>query len=503
MQRVVGVLRLLQHPQVELEPAQLAVDEALRPEGGARPSRPSPSPCAAATPGGNGSSASRSSVPFGAPTAHDDRRPLARHTHSHAARPPSHDRSEPRAAAGGGAAPPGAAAGARARSPASSRPRRRSRATCIPGRRSPIWRYADLVAAGARDRPGHRTALRAAARPHDPRRPSRPPAPRDRHQRQPRHRARRPRRSRRCPTASRSTAAAVAGALAARPRRCRRHLARRSRMARPGRHGPRATGGTWPALRPTTSSRRCGPPPTATRSRGSGRTAMAPLFAGPVADLVADLDAGHAARRRDRARPPAAAGPRARLAHRPQARRRHGRRDVSAGAAAVLACPEPERPAARGRVRPLAAAPRRLNPGTTADIVAAALYILLRTAGSRPARRAITDRSRSRPACPTTQRMTERYRSPAPQGRPRLLRRPLHHPHRRPLRARPRPQLDGRRRRRRPARRPRDGGRLHPAPRRALRDRGPARPPHAPAHRQTGSSRSRHRGPAGRPRDRR
>ncbi|MFM8734741.1 MAG: triphosphoribosyl-dephospho-CoA synthase [Pirellulales bacterium] len=108
-----------------------------------------------------------------------------------------------------------------------------------------------------------------------------------------------------------------------------------------------------------------------------------PLFAGPVADLEADLASGlplddaiilcHLRQ----------------LARRPDSliSRRHGEAtagEVSAGAAAVLALPAGE------RAGPLAAfdrslrAPRRLNPGTTADLVAAALYILLREGRLRP-----------------------------------------------------------------------------------------------------------------------
>lgn len=103
-----------------------------------------------------------------------------------------------------------------------------------------------------------------------------------------------------------------------------------------------------------------------------------PLFSGPVADLSADLAAHvplETAIIRTHLR---------QLARRPDTliARRHGEalaRDVSVQAARVMAIEEAPR-----WLEALAAfdaslrSPRRLNPGTTADLVAAALYILLR-----------------------------------------------------------------------------------------------------------------------------
>lgn len=63
-------------------------------------------------------------------------------------------------------------------------------------------------------------------------------------------------------------------------------------------------------------------------------------------------------------------------------RRRHGREkaaEVSAHAAAVVACDPRERRAAEAMFDRSLRAPVRINPGTTADLVAAALYILLRS----------------------------------------------------------------------------------------------------------------------------
>ncbi len=108
-----------------------------------------------------------------------------------------------------------------------------------------------------------------------------------------------------------------------------------------------------------------------------------PLFAGPVADLAGDLAAGLPL-------DDAIVGCHLRqLARRPDSliARRHGEavaREVSAGAAAVLATPAGERARALAAFDRSLRAPRRLNPGTTADLVAAALYILLHDGRLRP-----------------------------------------------------------------------------------------------------------------------
>lgn len=108
-----------------------------------------------------------------------------------------------------------------------------------------------------------------------------------------------------------------------------------------------------------------------------------PLFAGPVADLAADLAVGLPL-------DDAIVGCHLRqLARQPDSlvARRHGAavaRDVSAAAAAVLAVPDAERAGAVAGFDRSLRAPRRLNPGTTADLVAAALYILLRDGRLRP-----------------------------------------------------------------------------------------------------------------------
>jgi triphosphoribosyl-dephospho-CoA synthase len=109
------------------------------------------------------------------------------------------------------------------------------------------------------------------------------------------------------------------------------------------------------------------------------------LFAGPVADLAAAVSAGWPLE-------PAIIRCHLRqLARRADSLigRRHGEAlaaEVTARAAALVAC-EPASPADAADPDWLAAlaafdtslrAPRRLNPGTTADLVAAALYILLR-----------------------------------------------------------------------------------------------------------------------------
>jgi triphosphoribosyl-dephospho-CoA synthase len=99
------------------------------------------------------------------------------------------------------------------------------------------------------------------------------------------------------------------------------------------------------------------------------------LFAGPVHDLAAELAAGlpvYDAIIRCQLR---------QLAREPDTliARRHGTAvaaDVSRGAADVLAAGTDWRKAV-ARFDATLRAPRRLNPGTTADLVAAALYILL------------------------------------------------------------------------------------------------------------------------------
>jgi triphosphoribosyl-dephospho-CoA synthase len=107
-------------------------------------------------------------------------------------------------------------------------------------------------------------------------------------------------------------------------------------------------------------------------------TGYAGLFAGPVADLDAELAAG---------RPLDEAIVRVHLRQLARApdtlvARRHGdavAAEVSARAASVLAAGAAWREAAAEFDRSLRV-PRRVNPGTTADLVAAALYILLREA---------------------------------------------------------------------------------------------------------------------------
>lgn len=100
-----------------------------------------------------------------------------------------------------------------------------------------------------------------------------------------------------------------------------------------------------------------------------------PLFAGPVTDIVAEMHAGH---------PLGEAivrGHLRQLAREPDTliARKHGgsaAADVSARAAAVMDCELNHwRDASANLDRSLRAA--RMNPGTSADLVAAALYILL------------------------------------------------------------------------------------------------------------------------------
>jgi len=102
-----------------------------------------------------------------------------------------------------------------------------------------------------------------------------------------------------------------------------------------------------------------------------------PLFAGAVADLEAALAAGTPLL-------PAIVECHLRqLAREPDSliARRHGAAaafDVSARAAAILALPPERRADAVAEFDAFLRSPRKLNPGTTADVVAAALYILLR-----------------------------------------------------------------------------------------------------------------------------
>lgn len=108
-----------------------------------------------------------------------------------------------------------------------------------------------------------------------------------------------------------------------------------------------------------------------------------PLFAGPVVDLAASLEAGmplleaivdchlrQLAREADSL-----------------ISRKHGADTaarVTTVAAAILRLPPAERPVATAAFDASLRSPRRLNPGTTADIVAAALYIQLRTGRITP-----------------------------------------------------------------------------------------------------------------------
>lgn len=108
-----------------------------------------------------------------------------------------------------------------------------------------------------------------------------------------------------------------------------------------------------------------------------------PLFTGPVADLRGAMTAGMPlldaivdCYLRELAREPDSL-----------IARKHGGETaatVSHGAAAILRLPPGERPAAVAAFDASLRSPRRLNPGTTADIVAAALYILLATGGLVP-----------------------------------------------------------------------------------------------------------------------
>lgn len=109
----------------------------------------------------------------------------------------------------------------------------------------------------------------------------------------------------------------------------------------------------------------------------------APLFAGPVPDLATELAAGSGledAIVRCHLR---------QLARTPDTliARRHGAAvaaDVSARAAAVVATPGDAWREAAARFDASLRRPVRVNPGTTADLVAAALYILLADGTLRP-----------------------------------------------------------------------------------------------------------------------
>lgn len=109
----------------------------------------------------------------------------------------------------------------------------------------------------------------------------------------------------------------------------------------------------------------------------------APLFAGPVPDLAAELAAGFTlddAIVRCHLR---------QLARTPDTliARRHGAAlaaDVSARAAAVIAAPDEGWRDAAARFDASLRRPIRVNPGTTADLVAAALYIRLADGTLRP-----------------------------------------------------------------------------------------------------------------------
>ncbi len=137
-----------------------------------------------------------------------------------------------------------------------------------------------------------------------------------------------------------------------------------------------------------------GPPPTDLRAAmraAADRDQIArlwaegfgPLFAGAVADLSTSVDAGMPlldaiveCHLRQLAREPDSL-----------IARKHGEAaaaKVSAAAAAILRLPATERPAATAAFDASLRSPLRLNPGTTADIVAAALYILLRTGRIAP-----------------------------------------------------------------------------------------------------------------------
>jgi len=138
--------------------------------------------------------------------------------------------------------------------------------------------------------------------------------------------------------------------------------------------------GAWDLAAPPPDDLRAAMRTAATRDRIARYYAdgFAPLFAGPVADLEAAVRAGmpllHAivdCHIRQLAREPDSL-----------IARKHGAASaatVSASAAAILGLPAVERPAAIVTFDAALRSPERLNPGTTADIVAAALYILIRT----------------------------------------------------------------------------------------------------------------------------
>lgn len=137
-----------------------------------------------------------------------------------------------------------------------------------------------------------------------------------------------------------------------------------------------------------------GPPPAdilAAMRLAAPRDRIAALWAGGYADLAAGLVATLAAEIAAHAdlRDAIVRAFLAELARAPDSliARRHGpavAAGVSARAAAVLAVGPGWRDAAAAFDRALRA-PARVNPGTTADLVAAALYILLRDPARRPA----------------------------------------------------------------------------------------------------------------------
>jgi triphosphoribosyl-dephospho-CoA synthase len=105
--------------------------------------------------------------------------------------------------------------------------------------------------------------------------------------------------------------------------------------------------------------------------------AHAPLFAGPVRDLVMAVAAGMACE------DAVLHAFLAQLARTPDSliARRHGAdvaATVSTRAAAVLGTPRVDRPAAVAAFDHDLRVPRRINPGTTADLIAASIYTVLR-----------------------------------------------------------------------------------------------------------------------------
>lgn len=147
--------------------------------------------------------------------------------------------------------------------------------------------------------------------------------------------------------------------------------------ARPGGMG---RVGSWDLSSPPPDDLRLAMRAAAARDRIAGYYAdgFAPLFAGPAADLDAAVRAGTPlldavvdCHIRQLAREPDSL-----------VARKHGAATaaaVSAAAAGILRLPAAERPAAIAAFDAALRSPARLNPGTTADIVAAALYILVRS----------------------------------------------------------------------------------------------------------------------------